>query len=93
MAMSEVRTILQDALKELDSSVDRIEQAVTQKLQKHEESQHDLFAVNTAHAANKEAVQNRDVANTNDVQDVDPAAVARKLDKAISRVEQVLKEG
>ena len=91
--MSEVRSILQSALKDLDAKVERIEQVLEHKLQKAEQEQQDLFAGHTANISHEQTLQNQDAANANGDNDIDPAAVTRRLDTAIARVEQLLKEG
>ena len=92
--MSEVRDILQTALQDLDTKVERIEKAVKRKLQDADQNnQHDLFSGAGGYMSGDQPVHNQQAANTNSVDDIDPAAVARRLDKAIDRVEQLLKEG
>ena len=91
--MSEVREILQSAIRDLDTKVVRIETLMENKLGRAEQDQQDLFAGNTAFISSEQTVQSQDAANANsEAGDIDPAVVARKLDKAIERVEELLKE-
>lgn len=89
--MSEARDILHDALKNLDSKVERIEQVLERRLNNAGPDQHDLFAGNEAHLSQEDRDMNSD-GHGDSESDIDPAAVARKLDKAIARVEQLLRE-
>ena len=89
LEMNEVSDILQSALRDLDAGVARLEKVLEQKIQKSHQAQQDLFSA--------QSLQNKDAANTNETEDeadnIDSEAIVRRLDKAIERVEQLLREG